>query len=264
MNVIDRGSGPALVLIPGVQGRWQYHKPAIESLVRHFRVITFPLCGEPDADRTFDPVRGLDNYNDQIDSALDAAQLDRAMVCGISFGGVPAIHYAATRRARCSALVLVSTPRPGLHLRRKHRIFVRMPWLFGPIFIAAAPWRMRHEVQRALPTWRARAALGVRQMKTFITAPPTLSQMAARAELLASTDLSAECRAITAPTLIVTGEAGLDHVVPVDGTSEYARLIRGSRSVVLEQTGHIGANTRSEQFADLIRRFADEHGHAAA
>ena len=53
-------------------------------------------------------------------------------------------------------------------------------------------------------------------------------QMAARArELLDSHDIVADCRRVTAPTLVVTGEAGLDRVVPVESTATYLELIRG-------------------------------------
>ena len=264
MDLLDRGSGSPLVLIPGIQGRWQYHRPAIDALARHFRVITFPLSGERGSGRAFDRARGLDNYTDQISSVLDALHLDTASICGLSFGGVAALRFAAVHAERCRALVLVSTPRPGLQLRRRHQIYVSLPWLFGPLFIAETPFRLRQEIRSALPDSTARRALRWRVVRTFLTAPPSISQMAARARMLADTDIRPDCARITAPTLLITGERGLDHVVPVDGTSEYSRLIRGARSVVLERTGHIGSNTRPQEFAELVRRFVLDECHAAA
>lgn len=264
MKIIDRGTGVPLVMIPGIQGRWEYLQPAIDALTQHFRVITFSLTGERGSGRVFDPARGLDNYTDQIASALDALHIDRAVICGVSFGGVAAIRFAAAHAARCTALVLVSTPRPGLQLRRRHEIYVRMPWLFGPLFIAETPWRLRKEIRTALPDPRARRALRLRVVRTFFSACPSISLMAARARLLANTNIGPDCERIVAPTLIITGERGLDHVVPVDGSSEYTCLITGARAVVLERTGHIGCNTRPHEFAALIRRFVDEQHHAAA
>ncbi len=41
--VFEFGQGPPLVLIPGIQGRWEYLRPAIDALSRTFRVLTFPL-----------------------------------------------------------------------------------------------------------------------------------------------------------------------------------------------------------------------------
>jgi len=79
--------------------------------------------------------------------------------------------------------------------------------------------------------------------------------MAARARLITSMDVGPDCERITAPTLIITGERGLDHVVPVDGSTAYATRISNARAVVLERTGHLGSITRPEAFADAIHTF---------
>jgi pimeloyl-ACP methyl ester carboxylesterase len=97
-----------------------------------------------------------------------------------------------------------------------------------------------------------------------IGAPVSLSQMAARARMIANEDVTPDCARVTAPTLVVTGEAGLDHVVPVEGSSEYLRLIPNARAVMLERTGHLGSITRPEAFAAIVREFIDGHRHAAA
>jgi hypothetical protein len=65
MRIIDRGSGTPIVVVPGVQGRWEYFAPAVEALARSFRVITFSLCGELGCPR-IDHSRGIDNFTDQI------------------------------------------------------------------------------------------------------------------------------------------------------------------------------------------------------
>ena len=109
MTTIDRGSGPPLVLIPGLQGRWEYMRPAVDALSAWFRVITFSLQG---AD--------LDALVQQAVAALDRAEIERATICGVSFGGLVALRFAARQPARCGALVLASTPRPALQLRIEH------------------------------------------------------------------------------------------------------------------------------------------------
>jgi hypothetical protein len=47
MQVIDCGHGTPVIVIPGIQGRWEWMSPAIESLASDCRVITFSLCDEP-------------------------------------------------------------------------------------------------------------------------------------------------------------------------------------------------------------------------
>ena len=71
------------------------------------------------------------------------------------------------------------------------------------------------------------------------------------------TDAAArDCACVVAPTLIITGEAHLDYVVPVDGSAAYERLIANAHRVVLPATGHLGSMTRPREFAELIRAFA--------
>jgi pimeloyl-ACP methyl ester carboxylesterase len=252
VDIIDRGSGPPLVLIPGLQGRWEYLRPAVDALSVFFRVLTFSL-GDGD----------LDAYAHQVASMLSRKGIDRATICGVSFGGLVAVRFAAQNPARCEALILASTPRPALRLRRRHQIYVRAPWIFGPIFLAESPLRLRPEICAAIPDARARRQFALRGLRTLLSAPVSLSRMAARAKLISSVDLGPDCEQITAPTLVVTGERHLDHVVPVEGAAEYVRLIPDARALVLERTGHLGSITRPDLFAAMIRDFVCAAGVAS-
>src|SRR3989442_8875919 len=83
--IFEQGSGTPLLLIPGIQGRWEYMQPAIGALSSaSFRVITFPLCGERASGAGFDRARGIANDVAQAASALDRCGVDRAIICGIS------------------------------------------------------------------------------------------------------------------------------------------------------------------------------------
>jgi len=255
MEIIDRGEGLPLVLIPGIQGRWQYMRPAIDRLARSFRVITFPLCGERASQRRFEPARGLDNFVDQIDAVLDDRGLARAVMCGVSFGGLIALHFAANREARTSALVLVSTPGPDFRPTPRHQLYARVPWLFGPAFLAGIPGRVRAEISLALPHHRDRRRFAWGQIRALAGAPLSLPQMAARSTLLGSPDLTDDCARVAAPTLVISGEPSLDRVVPAEGAAEYLRLIPGSRAARIERTGHLGYITRPDVFAGIVEHF---------
>ncbi|MEO8258530.1 MAG: alpha/beta hydrolase [Acidobacteriota bacterium] len=256
MVVIDTGNGPPLVLVPGIQGRWEYVRPALDALAASFRTLTFPLCGERGAGGSADPDRGLDPYVQQIAGALDRAGIARAVICGISFGGLPAIRFAAQYPHRTSALILASVPGPSWQLRPRHRFYARAPWLFGPLFLAESPFRLSGELRSAFPNAAARRRFLGWQLGTLARAPLSPARMAGRAALIASARLSDDCARITAPTLIVTGEQHLDRVVPVDGTREYLQLIAGAQQTTLEHSGHLGSITRPELFATLVRDFA--------
>jgi 3-oxoadipate enol-lactonase len=254
VNVIDRGSGPPLVLIPGIQGRWEYLQPAIDALSASFRVLTFPLCDERSW-RGAGAVHGFDDYADQVGAVLDATGLSRAAICGVSFGGLIALRFAARHPSRTGALILVSTPSAGFQLRRRHEVYIRMPWILGPLFLIESPSRLRPELRTAIPDRRARRRFTRQALRTLVTAPLSIARMAERGRLLSNLDVRTDCASITVPTLIVTGERGLDYVVPVDTSSAYTQLIRGAQNAVIERTGHLGSITRPDEFARIVREF---------
>ena len=253
--IIDIGNGSPLVLIPGIQGRWEYLQPAIDALAESFRVMTFPLCGEPGREGSVDSALGIDDDAHLVEAVLDHLGIRQATICGISFGGLPAIRFAAMHPERTSALVLVSTPGPGWRPRPRHRLYARWPRLLGPLFLAESPFRLRAELVAALPTWNARWRFARWQLGTLIRAPLSLERMATRAALMSSVDLSNDCARITAPTLVVAGQHDLDRVLRVEGTPAYVKLIAGARFVVLERTGHLGSVTRPDAFASIVYEF---------
>jgi 3-oxoadipate enol-lactonase len=232
--MIEHGHGPALVLVPGLPGPWRYVAPAVHALSVHFRVLTMSLG----------PECTIESDVARIVTALDERRIDRAVICGISFGGLIALRFAAEHRDRVSALVLTSAPGPEFPLRPRHRFYARWPWIFGPLFLLETPFHLRHDLHLSL-------------LRVIATAPTSFAKMARRAQLLGSTDIAADCRRVTAPTLVVTGESRFDHVVPVDSTREYLRVIPGSRQVVMPGTGHLGSITRAEAFAQIVRAFVE-------
>jgi len=263
-EIVERGAGAPLVLIPGIQGRWEYSRALVDALAPFYRVITFSLCDE----RTSGALPRIDVFADQAARAIDRLGIERTAVAGVSFGGLVALRFAATRAERTSALVMISAPGPQWHLRPRHDWYARLPWVFGPVFLAETPFRLRQEVLAALPEWPARLKYLSEQVKTLASARVSVSRMAARARLITSYNRVADCVRVTAPSLIIQGDESLDHVTGSGGTAEYARLIGGARLVRMPNTGHLGSVTQPDRCADLIRRFLidttkDTH-HSAA
>ena len=263
-QIVERGAGVPLVLIPGIQGRWEYSRAIVEALAPFYRVITFSLCDE----RMAGAVPRIDVFADQAARALDRLAIERAVVVGVSFGGLVALRFAATSTDRTAALVMVSAPGPHWHLRPRHEWYARMPWIFGPLFLAETPFRLRREVLAAVPEWPARLKYLSEQLKTIAFTPVSVARMAGRARLIGSYNRVADCARVTAPSLIVQGDESLDHVTGSGGTAEYARLIGGARLARMPHTGHLGSVTQPDRCADLIRRFLidtskDTH-HSAA
>ncbi len=259
--MFDEGSGPPLVIVPGVHGRWEWMKPALVQLSKRCRTIAYSLCGDFGSGMKVDPALGLDNYVRQLDALLDRCGLERAAVCGISFGGFIAVRYAASRPNRVTSLVLASTPGPGWSPNMQQARWIARPWLSVPAFVVSSPFRLWPEIRAALPGLAARLGFMARHALRVVLAPIIPPLMAQRVRQARAIDFAAESARVQAPTLVVTGEERLDRVVPVETTRRYVSLIRGAECVVLDRTGHIGVLTQPSRFARTVSDFVHAHGH---
>jgi pimeloyl-ACP methyl ester carboxylesterase len=253
--IFDKGEGPPLVLVPGLQGRWEWAKPALQHLARRCRAISYSLSGDFGSRRRLDPRLGFENYVRQLDDVLDAAGLERAAICGVSFGGFVAVRYAAMRPERVSALVLASAPGPEWEPNPQQARWISRPWWSAPAFVLTSPLRVWPEISAALPTIADRAGFFVRQTLRCAAAPMNPALMASRIRSAEASDFRGDCARIVAPTLVVTGEEGLDRVVPVRSTRTYASLIPRADYVMLTGTGHMGLLTQPARFADVVSGF---------
>jgi len=258
MIMIDCGSGPPLVLVPGIQGRWEWMRPAVDALAARCRVLSSSLAGDPGSGQAVDAALGFDSFVAQIDEVRERAGLERLALCGISFGGLIAVRYAAMRPDHVTALVLVSTPGPRWRPDARVLRYVRHPLAMAPVFAAGAPFRLGPEIVAAAGGRLAAVGVAARHTARVLAAPMSPTRMSQRVRLAGHVDFVAACAKVRAPTLVVTGEPALDRVVRAEGTREYASLIAGARAVTFERTGHIGLVTRPERFAEIVGSFVEE------
>lgn len=103
------GSGPPLLLIHAISagiGMWQVQ---IKEFSRTHRVIVFDARGVGRSG----PIRGWRHLRDRmagdVENLLDHLGEDRAVICGVSFGGVIAQHFAALHPDRVDRLAIVDS-----------------------------------------------------------------------------------------------------------------------------------------------------------
>lgn len=257
--MFDQGTGPVVVVVPGLQGRWEWMEPALRRLATQCRVISFSLSGDLGSGRAAGAGHGFESYIRQLDDVLDAAGVERAAICGVSFGGFIALRYATLRHSRVGALVLASAPAPGWQPTAQQARWIARPWLSAPAFVVSSPLRLWPELCATHPRWTSRVGFLVRQGVRAAASPMIPSLMARRIREAQRLDFRADCACVDVPTLVVTGEDGLDRVVPVESTRAYASLIRDARYEMMEGTGHLGMLTRPDRFADIISGFVHAH-----
>jgi pimeloyl-ACP methyl ester carboxylesterase len=254
-TLIDLGKGAPLVLVPGIQGRWEWMRPAAEALAKRTRVLTFSLCGDPGSGCGIDPALGFDSFVAQVDAVLERAGVPAAGICGVSYGGFIAVRYAAIRPQRVTCLILTSSPGPTWRPDTRAQRYVRTPWLHVPAFVLGSGRGLWPEISAAFPPLTQRLQFGVSHLGRVLAWPASPARMSQRVTLLKGVDFVADAARVTAPTLVITGEPHLDRVVPVESTRDYLRYIAGARAVTLEHTGHIGLLTRADRYADVVSGF---------
>lgn len=243
-------------------------KSGIDALAARCRVVTFSLADEPSCGSRFDEAAGFGCYVEQVREAMDQAGLERATICGISYGGLIAAAFAARYPERASALVLISALPPTWKPNARVRFYLRAPRLLMPVFMVASLQLYGEMAATHGGVWKplTQAARHGWNVLTHMFSP---SRMANRVHLLARADF-AGVNALRVPALVIAGEEALDRIVPVRATRQYVETWPHARFVIVERTGHLGFITRPDVFADLIAPFAGEHapsageGHQAA
>ena len=245
-----------VVLIPGIQGRWEWMRPAVDALSKQCRVITFSLADEPTSGARFDESAGVWSYVQQVADVLDTTGVRNATICGVSYGGLIAAAFAARHPDKVSALVLVVGDSAVVEARRARRV----PHACAAAAVAALLHRLAAHVSGDLrgerdAAWRRVHRAARRQLFSRTCFRRRL--MARRARMVASLDCrSASSRTSVARCWSMTGESTLDRVVPVGLTREYHRIWPHATEAVLQRTGHLGLITRPEEFATLVASFA--------
>jgi len=263
MKIIDRGSGAPIVVIPGIQGRWEWMKPAIDALAQRSRVITFSLADEPTSEGHFDEHAGFWSYVEQIREALDASGIERTAICGVSYGGLIATAFAVRHPDRVASLILVSALPPSWQPDERVTLYVRFPWLLTPLFCLGS-LRLYREIAAANEGWWSGVTAAVSHGINVLRHMFHPGRMARRVHLLSSVRIEADLARVQVPTLVVTGEDSLERVVPPRVTRRYLELWPHARGATIARTGHLGLITRPADFAAVVSTFAAEHAEPGA
>jgi pimeloyl-ACP methyl ester carboxylesterase len=257
VKIVDRGSGVPVVLIPGLQGRWEWMRPAVDALATSCRVVTFSLGDEPSSGFRMQPEHGVENFLTQIECVLDARGLDEAVLIGVSFAGPIATEFAVRHPKRVRGLMLVSALPPDWQPDGRARFYLRSPKLFSPVFALDAPLRASREIRSALPHMTSRLRFSAQQTAILLKCSFSPTRMATRIKWLGEYRFS-DPSTYRKPAMIVTGEPGLDRVVRPELTRRYLEVLPHARYAVLPRTGHLGMSTKPQEFAALVREFLEQ------
>ena len=247
------GSGPAVVLIPGLGGDGRFWGGVVASLVDRFDLIVVDHRGAGRSERP--PGRyGIGGIARDVIAVLDAENLASAHLVGHSTGGaiVQTIALDMPERAR-SLVISGSWDRSDARFRAAFEAraalldagLVTAYQQLTHVFGYDHAWLDAHDAELRA----AVAAAG--------TTLAPLEVTAARVRMLLDFDRSAELQRIAQPTLIIG--ASDDILVPIHHAHRLAALIPHAESCNLEGA-HFHPRTDPVPFAVRVAAFLDQQG----
>jgi pimeloyl-ACP methyl ester carboxylesterase len=244
----ELGSGPPLVLVPGLAGGFELLGPLARLLARHFRVLCYQLRGEDDPfalRRSF----GMVDLVEDLEEFLAWHRLERPAVFGVSFGGTVALELAARYPQRLRALIVQGT---GAKFERGLLQRVAGMILSGYPLPADSPFV--NQFFNLLFGGRQRD----QRLFEFVTRQcwqTDQSVMAHRFRLVERYDLTPRAPRIAARSLILTGDRDL--LVSEASLAALAKGIPHAKQVRLARCGHLAFVTQPDRVAEEVRQFLE-------
>jgi len=259
LRVVERGSGPKLVLLHSLFMDHSTWNAVASDLARDYCVITpdLPGCGESEKPAPGRFAYDVDAFTSAIADLYAALSLGRATVLGHGLGGSIALTLAARHPELVSALVVVDALAEGAE-----------PWLYGRL--AHLPLAGSLVFKQLL----GRSLFGAYFRQLFVGDGSAISDArldayyhsfntpAARGSALATLRATVDTRPVAAQTsriqtrtLVLWGRR--DRLLGASVGQRLAREIRGARFELLD-SGHAPQEERPRELADAVRRFLSE------
>lgn len=180
--------------------------------------------------------------------ALDAAGVERAVVCGLSMGGYVAFELWRRARDRFAGLILANT-RAGADTAEGaggRRALAERLRAEGNGFLVETP-----------PPLLSEHASGElrRRVSELIAGQPASSIAAAALGMAERPDSTPDLATIDVPTLIVTSDD--DSLIPAAVTSPMAEQIPGAELAVIDGAGHLSNLEAAGAFDELLAHHLD-------
>ncbi|WP_187147817.1 alpha/beta fold hydrolase [Heliomicrobium modesticaldum] len=244
------GHGDPIIFIPGIavsHGMWA---PQVETFSRTNRVILYDVRGTGRSGPMTWTTRLTDHARD-LAALLRFLQIEGAVVCGVSFGGVIAQRFALDYPHRCRALVLVDTFSELDPADSEEAALIRMTWLASPLFLLPKSW-----LTPIILNMYSRWPFAQRHLRSEIPKIRGLDAMKTR-WMIRGVNLTGELSRIQSPCLgIVGGESTL-------AIRLMQRVVDAIPGASLEQVPHAfdpTSLTGREDFDRLLGRFLQSLG----
>jgi 3-oxoadipate enol-lactonase len=239
------GDRPALVFSNslGTDHRlWDRQMPAVGE---HFRVVRYEACGHGASDLPRGRVT-IERLAQALLALLDHLEIERAVVCGCSLGGVIALWLAVNHPERLTGAVLANT---GAKVGTDESWNTRIAAVR-----AGGTAAVRDQVvgRFLTPEFRARDPQTTSLINGMFEATNTDGYIAA-CEALRESDLRADAAKVRVPVLIIGSER--DQSTPPVLSHQLHKSIQGSELVMIPNAAHLSNVEQPALFNQALTRY---------
>jgi pimeloyl-ACP methyl ester carboxylesterase len=255
------GTGIPIVFVHEFAGDSRAFEPQLRYFARRYRCIAFNARGYPPSDVPLEPERySQARARDDIRAVMDALGIDKAHVVGLSMGGFAVLHFGFTYPERARSLVVAgcgygAEPAQQQKFQAESEAWAKRFEQLGMkeagAIYAEGPTRVQFQNKdpRGWHDFRA-------QLQEHSSAGAALTQRGVQKQRPSLYDLVDEMAAITAPTLIMTGDEDWPCLEP---GILMKRAIPSAALVVMGNAGH----AINLEEPDLFNRYLEDLFHAA-
>jgi 3-oxoadipate enol-lactonase len=218
--------GLPIIFLHGVGSTKAVWRPQLAHFGKKRRAVAFDYPGYGES--TFREGADRDEFARSILQAMDALEIERAHICGLSLGGVIAIAIAHLEPDRVASLILADSfaVHPEGRAIHDRSVAASRAMPMRDLAKARAPLLLGGAASEALKT---------EVIDTMATIDAEAYRLGAAAVWLA--DQRDRAAAIRAPTLVMFGTE--DTITPPSLSSQLAKLVPGARLAHVEAAGHL-------------------------
>lgn len=247
------GDGAPLLLIQGMTGtHMSWGRPFLSLLEQRFDCIYYDHRGIGYSSRVHEPFTIAELANDAA-GLLDALEIERAHVLGISMGGMVAQDLALTSPERLRSLTLGGTycGGPGSQLMdaADFQALVEAMASGSQERVFRTSWELNLS-----PGFRAEESRYAEFVAMAESVPVPQETVQLQLQAIVAHDTSARLPGLEVPTLVVHGSA--DRILPFVNGAQIAALLPDGHLERLEDVGHMFWWEQPERSAELIRAYS--------
>ncbi len=259
LNYVDIGSGDQhpIVFIHGLGGQWQNWLENIPRFAQERRVIAVDLPGFGLSPMPSEQI-SIEFYGRVVADLCDQLGLGPCVLVGNSMGGYIASELAIKRPELVERLMLISAAgvsqmdmakRPVMAVTKAVGLATAMT--VAQLRTVARRPRMRHWALLLVARYpgRLEADFAFEGLMKGTGKPGFVNAMRGCLEY----DLRDSLPIIGCPTLVVWGDK--DMTIPVEDADKFTDLIKGSRKLIMADTGHVSMAERPVTFNDHLAEF---------